>query len=87
MAKPTARPVRSVSCCEEPGAGKPPAGICEGGTEQSVSLPQSRIEFPPCTTFDLQRDCFLISDRIGTKRLSSLCCFHFWNVINSHRAW
>lgn len=29
-----------ASCGEEPGAGKPLAGICEGGAEQSVSLPR-----------------------------------------------
>ena len=34
------RPARSR---EEPGAGIPPAGICEGGTGQPVSLPQRAL--------------------------------------------
>ena len=33
-----------ASCSEEPGARKPHAGICEGGTEQSVSLPRFKMD-------------------------------------------
>src|SRR5215470_19041429 len=29
-----------ASCSEEPGAGKPPAGICEGGVRQLALLPR-----------------------------------------------
>jgi len=31
-----------VSCSEEPGAGKLPAGICEGGAGQPASLPRQK---------------------------------------------
>src|ERR1700720_3954462 len=31
-----------ASCCEEPGAGKLHAGICEGGAGQPASLPRPR---------------------------------------------
>jgi hypothetical protein len=36
---------RQARSREEPGAGKPPAGICEGGTGQPVSLPRQNLSF------------------------------------------
>jgi hypothetical protein len=43
---------KEPSCPEEPCAGKPHAGICEGGTEQSVSLP--RLETRVLRSFTLK---------------------------------